>query len=263
MYHFNQIPSEAKVEKYLRRILFGKNLFCPRCRSRLVVCYEKRYRCRRCREKFSLLSHTWLADMKLSYQRFWLLLWCWTTEIPIRQTQAWTKLSGDCVRRWYKRFRARLPLETHVLERIVQLDEAFFTGRTLIMGKERGTRKLAFEVIPGTKPQKHDAANFLFQRVKPGSKLWTDGSTIYQGISDWWPVEHQRDIHRKWEFGKTSEIEGVFANYRTFVRRMYHHHWSINLEDYVREFCFRFSSPELFENPLFYLQKSLSLVPID
>lgn len=263
MYHFNQIPSEAKIKKYIRQILFGRNMDCPRCHSRKVICYENRYRCRACREKFSLLSHTWLSDMKLPYQKFWLLLWCWTTQIPVKQTQAWTRLSDDCVRRWYRRFRARLPQETHILQRIVQLDEAFFTGRTLMMGKEKGTRKLAYAVISGTAPERRHAAHFLFQKVKPGAKLWTDGGGIYQNIANWWPVEHQRDIHKKFEFARTSEIEGIFGNYRTFVRRMYHHHWSINLEEYVREFCFRFSSPEMFENPLFYLRKTLSLVPID
>jgi len=134
---------------------------------------------------------------------------------------------------------------------------------TLMMAKEKGTRKLAYDVIQGTDPQRHHATNFLFRKIKPKSKLWTDGGAIYKGIDRWWPVKHQTDLHRKWEFGKTSEIEGIFGNYRTFVRRMYHHHWSRNLEEYVREFCFRFSSPEMFKNPLFYLEKTLSLVPID
>ena len=122
------------------------------------------------------------------------------------------------------------------------------------------TIEFAQLVIPGRDPERQHAANFLFQKVKPGSKLWTDGAGIYRNIERWWPVKHQADIHRKWQFGKTSEIEGVFGNYRTFVRQMYHHHWSRNLEEYVREFCFRFSSPELFENPLFYLSKTLTLV---
>lgn len=120
MYQLNQIPSEAKIRSSLRRIAFGKNLFCPSCRSKRVVTYEKRYRCLRYREKFSLLSHTWLSDMKLPYQAFWLLLWCWTCAIPIRQAMAVTGRSDDCVRRWYGRFRARLPEEAHILERIVR-----------------------------------------------------------------------------------------------------------------------------------------------
>lgn len=69
-------------------------------------------------------------------------------------------------------------------------------------------------------------------------------------------------LHQKVEFAHTSEIEGMFGVYRTFVRRMYHHHRSENLQEYMREFCFRFSLLELFNSPLFYLQKSLSLVPI-
>jgi len=263
MYQLNQIPSEAQIQKYLRRLIFGKNLFCPICRSRKVIRYEQRYRCLGCRNKFSLLSHTWLADMKLSYQTFWLLVWCWTTAIPIKQTMSITRISDDAVRRWFGRFRSHLPEETHILEKIVQLDEAFFKRMTLMMGKQKGTRKLAYTVIPGTAPQRHHATAFLFEKVRPGSKLWTDGAGIYRGIRRWWPVTHSGDIHRRFEFGHTSEIEGIFGNYRTFVRRMYHHHWSENLPSYVREFCFRFSSPELFENPRYYLSKSLSLVPID
>lgn len=263
MYPLNQIPSEAQIAKYVRRIVFGKNVFCPVCSARKVVRYETRYRCTQCRAKFSLLSHTWLSDMKLPYQTFWMLLWAWTIAMPIKQACALTGRSDDCIRRWYGKFRTQLPRETHILERIVQLDEAFFKNMTLMMAKQKGTRKLAWEVIPGTSPYREHAAYFLFRKVKPHSKLWTDGAAIYKNIGRWWPVEHQRDIHRKFEFAHTSEIEGIFGNYRTFVRRMYHHHWSENLPDYVREFSFRFSSPELFNSPLFYLKKSLSLVPID
>jgi transposase-like protein len=261
MYHLNQIPSEAQVRKYLRRIIFGKNVFCPECRSRKVDRDGERYWCPRCRRRFSLLSHTWLSNMKLPYQKFWLLLWAWTIEEPILQTTVLAKLSEKTVRHWYGEFRAHLPEETHILERIVQMDEAYFKNMALLMAKQKGTRKLAWEVLRGTAPTKSDAAHFLFQKVRPGSKLWTDGGGIYQGIANVWPVKHSRDIHKKFEFAHTSEIEGVFGNYRTFVRRMYHHHWSVNLEEYVREFCFRFSSPELFENPLFYLTKSLKPAP--
>jgi hypothetical protein len=171
-----------------------------------------------------------------------------------------TGLSEVTIRHWFKEFRTNLPEENHILQRIVQMDEAFFKKKVLIMAKEKGTRKLSYDVIHGIAPQRHHAAYFLYRKVKPGSKLWTDGAGIYQGIDKWWPVFHQRDVHRKFEFTHTSEIEGVFGNYRTFVRRMYHHHWSINLDEYVREFCFRFSSPELFENSLFYLTKTLKLV---
>ena len=260
MYNLSQIPSEAQIRKYLRRIVFGKNVFCPVCKSRKVVRYEDRYRCRSCRRRFSLLSHTWLGNMKLPYQKFWMLLWSWTIEEPILQTMALTDLSERTVRHWFREFRLHLPRETHILERIVQMDEAYFRDAALVMAKQKGTRILAWDVLR-TDPTKTDVVRFLFKKVRPGAKLWTDGGSIYKGVAAWWPVEHSRDIHKKFEFAHTSEIEGIFGVYRTFVRRMYHHHWSINLEEYVREFCFRFSSPDLFKNPTFYLSKTLTLVP--
>lgn len=260
MYTLHQIPSEAKIRKFLRRTLFGKNVFCPWCRSRKVLSEKERYRCLICRQRFSLLSHTWLTNMKLPLTQFWIILWCWTTQIPIRQTASLTKLSIPTVYHWFDQFRLHLPQQIHVLERLVQLDEAFFHKHFLMLGKETGTRKLAYTVHEGSDPNRQHAARFLFEFVEPGSQLWTDGAGIYKEIDRLWPVEHSRDIHRKFEFAHTSEVEGVFGNYRTFVRRMYHHHWSMSLEKYVREFCFRFSSPELFENPQFYLSKALKLV---
>ena len=259
MYNLKQIPSDAQIRKYLRKILFGKNIFCPECHSRSVLVQSGRYRCRNCRIRFTLTSHSWLSNMKISYQKFWMILWCWTCSIPVKQTCALSGLTIKSVRKWFDTFREHLPQESHILEHIVQLDEAYFKNMTLMMAKQKGTRNLAYEVITGTSVQRHHAGYFLFRKVKPNSQLWTDGGAIYKGIEKWWPVIHSRDIHKKFEFAHTSEIEGVFGNYRTFVRRMYHHHWSENLEKYVREFCFRFSSPELFENPLFYLTKSLKL----
>lgn len=67
MYTLKQIPSEAQVKKYIRQIVFGKNMFCPECRSRHVYKAQNRYRCVDCRIRFSLTSHTWLNNLKLPY----------------------------------------------------------------------------------------------------------------------------------------------------------------------------------------------------
>lgn len=261
MYQLKQIPSETKIKKYLRRIIFGKNIFCPKCHSRSIIKYEDRYRCKRCRCKFSLISHTWLNGMKMPYQKFWLVLWCWTSQVPVKQSTALAILSDKAVRHWFDLFRSNLPENQVILRKIVQLDEAFFKKRTLMMAKQKGTRNLAYEILTTTNVQRQHAAYFLKEHIKPRSKLHTDGASIYSGIDRWWPVKHQRDIHKKWEFALTSEIEGAFGNLRTFIRRMYHHATPEKLPEYVSEFCFRFSSPEIFNSPLSYLQKTLCLVP--
>lgn len=262
MYKLEQIPSETQVRKYLRRAIFGPGkLFCPQCRYTNIRVYEDRYRCPRCRAKFSITSHTWLANVKLPLQQWWLLLWCWTKKIPVQQAASLSRLSEVTVYHWYDQFRLHLPEEYHVLEAIVQLDEAYFKNWCLMVGKQVGSRRLAYQLIHQASPQRQHAMNFLFEKVQPGAQLWTGGASIYQHINRYWPVEHSRDIHKRFEFEHTSEIEGVFANLRTFIRRMYHHVSEEKFPDYVREFCFRFSSPELFESPKLYAEKTLILVP--
>lgn len=264
MYHLDQIPTEVKIKKFLKQILFGKHIFCPRCRSFNVVRYENRYRCRKCRAKFSLLSHTWLKDVRIELKSFWLILWCFTNQMPVKQTRKLTSLSEKGARHWFDLFRANLPEHKETLEHIIQLDEAYFGGwggRALLMGKEKGTRKLAYQLFPKDSVDRAEALEFLNAYVKPGSKLNTDGGTIYQGIDNYFPVMHSVDIHKKFEFTNTSEIEGMFGVLRTFIRRMYHHVSDEKLDEYVCEFYFRFCRPEMFKSPHEYLKNTLYLVP--
>ena len=265
VYTLRQIPSEAQIQKYIRRIVFGKNTFCPVCKGRdSVYSVQARYRCRKCKLRFSLLSHTWLSNMKLPLQEFWLLLWCWTKQVPVKQTEAFTNLSEKGVRHWFEQLRDHLPEDQELLEHMVQLDEAYFGGRkgyALLMGKEPGTRKLAYHIFPHTMPTKYDAVEFLTMYVKPYSKLFTDGGSIYTNIDNIYPVEHTIDIHKKFEFTNTSEIEGMFGVLRTFIRRMYHHTTYDKFPSLMCEFYFRFSRPEIFESPYEYLLNTLRLVP--
>lgn len=265
MYQLNQVPSEAQIRKILRQIVFGSHVYCPKCKRRQIVAEQGRYRCRRCRLRFSLLSHTWLTHVKLPLQQFWLLLWCWTTQVPVRQTMALTRLSEPTVRHWFDQFRSHLPEQYHMLEKLVQMDEAYFGGkhgRALLMAKEIGEKKLAWQLLPHAQPTREHAAWFLQTYIAPQSRLNTDGGSIYKAIDQWWPVYHYRDIHKKFEFSNTAEIEGMFGVLRTFIRRMYHHVTVDNLDMLVAEFCFRFYHPEMFESPYQYLLISLHLVPI-
>jgi len=257
----NQIPSEAKIKKQIKKIVFGKNINCPWCNSRQVYATEQRYRCRKCRKPFSLLSGTWLSNMKLSYRTFWALLWCWTQRIPVKQSSKLCHVSEVSIYHWFRQFRLHLPYFEPILEGKVQMDEAYFKNLSLLMAKQVGSRKVAHQFIYKNSVNKEETAQFLFQYIQPKSQLQTDGASIYKNINRWWPVKHKVDIHRKFEFGLTSEMEGMFGNLRTFIRRMYHHTTHEYLPEYVSEFCIRFSSPEIFNSPNDYLVKTLKPVP--
>ncbi len=180
--------------------------------------------------------------------------------MPVKQTVSLTRLSEVTVRHWFDQFRSQLPQNKEVLERLIQLDEAYFggkKGRALMMAKQVGSRKLAYWLLGNPNPCREHAFNFLQTNVKPNSTVNTDGASIYKEIDQWWPIVHGRDIHKKFEFEKTSEIEGIFGVLRTFIRRMYHHVTVDKLNDLVSEFCFRFSHPEIFENPRCFLEITL------
>lgn len=258
-----QIPTEVQIRKQLKNIIFGHNVFCPNCRSRQVFKTENRYRCKRCKLPFTLISGTWLKGMKLPLRVFWSLLWCWTQKIPVLQSQKLCGLSEECIRRWFGTFRAQLPSLCPNLNGLIQMDEAYFKSLSLVMAKEVGSRKIAHVFVRGNSVTRPDVAEFIFQHVKPESQLNTDGAAIYRGIENWWPVRHERDIHKKFEFGKTSEIEGMFGCLRTFIRRMYHHVTPEYLPEIVAEFTARFTYPEMFYSPESYLQKTMRVVPFD
>jgi len=263
MYQLNQIPSDTQIRKLLRRVVFGRNLYCPECKTSHVVVYNERYRCRRCKARFSLTSHTWLSNMKLPWSQFWLLLYCWTIQIPVKQASTLTHLSEVTIYDWYMKFRHHLPADTQILNHLIQLDEAYFGGRAgkaLFMAKEIGTRKLAYQLVPTGWVTRETAAWFLEENIAPYARLNTDGASIYKQIGNWWPVYHTRDIHKKFEFEKTSEIEGMFGVMRTFIRRMYHHVTVDKLAEFICEFCYRFSHPEMYGSPHHYLENSLFIV---
>ena len=183
--------------------------------------------------------------------------------MPILQTQKLCHLSEEAVRHWFRQFRLHLPDLEPILQGKVQIDEAYFKSLSLVMAKQAGSKKLAHQVIFKNSVNKSEASQFLFQYIQPKSRLQTDGASIYKNINQWWQVKHKVDIHKKFEFGLTSEIEGLFGNLRTFIRRMYHHVTPEYLPEIVAEFSVKFSRPEIFDSPLSYLEKTINPVPFD
>lgn len=196
--------------------------------------------------------------MKLSFRHFWSLVWCWQKKIPVQQAQELLKLSIPTIRHWYELFRDHLDLDFEVvLEGKVQMDEMFTKRACIIGAKDIKRKRIRLKMISDPYPAKKDALDFIQEHVKPGSVLCTDGGAIYRGCESWWPLKHRRDIHKRFEFEITSEIEGIWANLRTFIRRMYHHVTYKMLPKVIAEFEARFSKPELFNSVLGYLKTAL------
>jgi len=267
MYILKQIPSEAQLKKLLRKAIFGKHLFCPHCGSMKVKPVEGRYRCQKCRRKFSLISCSWLKGAKIPLMKICCLLWCWQIKCPPDQTQAIAGVSLPTVRHWYDKFRGGLPpklLEEMRLEGNIQADECYRRGYSILGAKQEAQdgrpSRMALVTLFKESVDKHDVTTLLARKVKPASILRTDGGAIYKKIEQWWPVAHESEIHKKFEFAITSEIEGLWGNLFTFIRRMYHHATVAKIEGIVSEFCFRQCFEEYFHTPEKYLVLCLARI---
>lgn len=199
--------------------------------------------------------------MKISPQKLWCLIWCWQKKLNVQRVKELLHVSIPTIRRYYELFRDNLNLEDHdiILKGKVQMDEMFVKGGFIIGGKDIKKKQLKFYVRKKKYPDKSDAMNFMYHHIQPGSVVCTDGSGIYRGCENWWPVKHIKEIHSKFEFEITSEIEGIWGVLRTFIRRMYHHVTFKKLPKIVPEFEARESQQSLFENPFNLLKNALSL----
>jgi transposase-like protein len=263
----SQFPTEKQALKRLKKIIFGHKVACPHChRLKYVVELKKNklWRCRKCRKRFSLTSVNWLKGMKITGLKLWIIVWCWQKKLDVLQAVALCQTSIPTIRRYYELFRHNLQVNCNniILEGEVQMDEMFVKGAFILGAKDIVNKRIKMNVVFKKFPEKHDALEMLFQHVKPGSTVYTDGSKIYKKSDQWWPIKHQSECHSRFEFSLTSEIEGMWGVLRTFIRRMYHHVTLKKLVKVVAEFEARFSNRYLFDSPHNFLKNSLSPVPL-
>lgn len=132
----------------------------------------------------------------------------------------------------------------------------------MIAAKEITSRQVVFAVCETHIVYRSDILSFIETHIAKGSTVHTDSHPMYRGIDRFYGLLHKYDLHNRFEFHLTSEIEGVFGNLRTFIRRMYHHVRKENLPEYVVEFQCRFSRKEYFSSVEQFLLKTLRLVTI-
>jgi transposase-like protein len=262
------VPSEAKCQALVRRCLFGKRPFCPRCLSSHIRAMEGRYWCPTCRRKFSLTSASIFRHRRIPLRQILLLLVCWQKKVPFWTTCQIVGVSAPTVRRYFRRFRESLVYESPSnLQGNVEIDEAWLGKRrhgnqTVLVGvTERATDKTVIKIAPRRDQEWTD--RLLLGHVRPErSFVFHDGWDGYHGIDCFFGYKHSFHIHNHGDFGPTNHIENIWSRLKRFITRTWDHSWKEHLPHILREFEARINAPELFDSPLNYLQTCLTLVPI-
>ena len=252
------------ISVVIKNIIYGRNIFCPRCHSYRVISRQRRHYCGKCRRRFSLFSHKWLANTKLSLPSLWQIIWCFVYAVPVKQAQAITELSEKTVRHWFDLCRNQLIQLDTKLKGTIQVDEVYlggWGGKAIIAAKEVETKEIRFYLCLRHEVYATDVYEFFNKYIAYGSTILTDSSPLYPRICRMFLCIHKRDIHAKFEFHLTSEIEGLFGNLRTFIRRMYHHIEVDNFPEYLMEFQYRFSRKKYFNSVEQFLLNTLKVVP--
>jgi len=169
-------------------------------------------------------------------------------------------LSYPTISRWYSKFRKYLPKDNSILNGIVEVDEAFFgrqkyNNQKIIIGAiERNSNKIKLEEIPDR--EQDSLEYFLTKHVHPESMLHTDAHASYYDIS-WNGYGHTLHNHSKGHFKGTNRIENVWSVAKRQIRKMYGQIRTKNIDELLIEWEARRNFPDLFKNPITYLQTVL------
>ena len=260
------VPTKGTLRRYFKKAIFGSHVHCPECKSRdfRVIASEERWRCNRCNHPFSIKSSCWLKGSKLPLETIWLLLRSWQKKYSLQQAMDLAQVSYPTASDWHERFRDHIPKEklNILLSGQIACDEMYTKQQSIIGAKEKGTRNIVLKIIHERSVNKTDAMRFLQAYVRANSHVCTDGSKIYRGMDKWHNLKHSYEIHKRFEFELTSEIEGLWGVFRTFVRRMYHHVTRYKLAAVVAEFTLRFRQDIIFNSPDDYLRLCLKPCPL-
>lgn len=220
---------------------------------------EKYTWCPHCRKKYRVRTETWFKSSKLSFQKIWLIIWCWQRKRGIGATRDVAGISYPTIRKWFRKLREHLPRgNKQKLSGVVEIDESFFGKRkygrqTIVIGAiERGTRRLRLKIVRDRKQETLE--QFTLDAVEVGSEIATDFHSGYNELF-LYGYGHKCCNHSTGHFGDTNLIENMWGVIKRHLRTLYHNLSIADLRYILIEWENRQNNPDLFYNVDNYLRE--------
>ncbi len=267
---FKQFPNEEAARLYFESKRWKGTVSCGHCGScDIAECKDHKpmaYRCRDCRQHFSVRTGTVLAESRLPLQKWLMAIYMMTTARKgIPSTQMARELGITQKSAWFLAQRIRETWMTSFngdMGNTIEIDETYIGGKEKnkhnnkklksgrgAVGKkavmailERGGRVVAMPVHSTDRETLHGIIN---ANVQKGATVYTDEHRSYLGMTGY---NHHAVCHSVGEYVRdqahTNGVESFWALLKRGYNGIYHHMSPKHLHRYINEFSFRHNTAQ-------------------